>query len=118
MLNKALRIVVLLIAVPAIVGCANRATADLTPGADLGGLKKFYVVKFAPDQRGINLLIVDRLEMMGYSAQTGLAPDVPKGVDAVVTYEDKWMWDIYHDVHAGADYHLAGSRDEVPDGDG
>ena len=51
-------------------------------------------MKFAPDQRGINLLIRDQLEKMGYSAQTGLAPDVPEGVDAVVTYEDKWMWDM------------------------
>ena len=74
-------------------GCAvNRATATLDPTADLVGIKTIYVTKFAPDGRGINLLISDKLKSMGYSVNTGI--DRPKDVDVIVTYKDKWMWDI------------------------
>jgi hypothetical protein len=74
-------------------GCAiNRATATLDPSTDLDSIKTLYVMKFAPDGRGINNLIVKKLRAMGYRATTGIEP--PKNVDAVVTYQDKWMWDI------------------------
>lgn len=74
-------------------GCSvNRATATLDPSADLAGIKTIYVNKFAPDGRGINLLITNKLKSMGYSVKTGI--DAPKDVDVIVTYEDKWMWDL------------------------
>ncbi len=76
-------------------GCAvNRATATLDPSTDLNSVKNIYVMKFAPDGRGINKLIADKLGTMGYSAETGDDPTVWQNYDAVVTYEDKWMWDI------------------------
>jgi hypothetical protein len=74
-------------------GCSvNRATATLDPTADLDSIETIYVTKFAPDGRGINLLIADKLKTMGYSVETGIA--APEDVDVVVTYKDKWMWDI------------------------
>ncbi len=57
-------------------------------------MKSLYVVKFGPDERGINQLIADQLAAMGYVATTGAAADRPKNIDAIVTYRDKWMWDI------------------------
>lgn len=87
--------VVWLIAIVSLAGCTvNRETADITPGADVSKLKSFYVVKFVPDERGINTLIMNQLVTMGYAATTGAEADKPKDVDAVVTYRDKWMWDI------------------------
>jgi len=74
-------------------GCAvNRATATVDPSANLASLKRVHVVKVKEDERGINQLIADRLTQLGMSASTG--PDKVEGVDAVVTYVDKWMWDI------------------------
>ena len=79
----------------ALQGCAiNRASASVSPDVNVSGLKKFYVVKFAPDGRGINNLIALELTRMGFQASTGLDISVPKDVDAVVTYRDKWQWDI------------------------
>lgn len=76
-------------------GCAiNRETASVTPNQDVMALKKFYVVKFGPDQRGINVLIADELRRKGFEATTGLEIDAPKNVNAIVTYRDKWQWDI------------------------
>jgi hypothetical protein len=74
-------------------GCAvNRATATVDPSANLGSLKTMYVVKAPKDGDQINVLIADNLRTRGYTVSTGT--EKPSGVDAVVTYVDKWMWDI------------------------
>lgn len=74
-------------------GCAiNRATATVDPTAELGAIKSMYVKRLAADGRGINVLIADKLKARGYTITTGT--DKPDHVDAVVTYTDKWMWDI------------------------
>ena len=44
------------------------------------------------DGYNVNQLIADRLNQMGYSATT--SKDKPKDVDAIVTYWDKWMWEL------------------------
>ncbi len=77
-------------------GCAvNRATANVSPDADIGKVKSFYVVKHPEDGRGIEKLISDNLEKRGFRSSSGPdAAQAPSGTDAVVTYVDKWMWDI------------------------
>ena len=74
-------------------GCATTDSSK-APGADLKSLKTFYVVKLPADGRGIERLVADRLNMMGYQATSGISETPPSLVDAVVTYQDKWMWDI------------------------
>ena len=84
-----------LIAATILSGCAiNRESANITPGVDLKLLNNFYVVKFGPDERGINGVIKDRLIAMGYIASTGTDEKPPRKVDAIVTYRDKWVWDL------------------------
>ena len=74
-------------------GCAvNRSDATVDPSADLGSIKTIFVTKASGDGRGVDVLIADRLKTMGYNVTTGMSP--PASVDAVVSYEDKWMWDI------------------------
>jgi hypothetical protein len=75
--------------------CAvNTQSADVLPSTDVSKLKSFYVVKFGPDGRDINILLKDRLIAMGYAATTGPEGSTPGDVDAVVTYRDKWVWDL------------------------
>ena len=74
-------------------GCAiNRSSAMVVGATDLGKVKSVYVTKLPADERGINVLIADKLRSKGLAATTG--PGKKENVDAVVTYEDKWMWDI------------------------
>jgi hypothetical protein len=77
-------------------GCAvNRATASVSPEVDLAHLKTFYVVKFSPDGRGVNAVIASGLGKLGREATTGPESLTPTtGVDAIVTYQDKWQWDL------------------------
>lgn len=73
-------------------GCAvNRATATVTPGMNFKDVKSFYVLKQPKDSRGLEKLISDNLVKRGFHSSHG---SQPTQVDAVVTYVDKWMWDI------------------------
>ncbi|MBL8452616.1 MAG: hypothetical protein JNK97_07700 [Zoogloea sp.] len=75
-------------------GCAvNRATAHVEPGTRLSEIKTVHVKKFASDNADTDRLIADKLRSKGVSATTGTAAPANK-VDAVVTYVEKWMWDI------------------------
>ena len=113
-------------------GCSvNRATARLVGDADLSSVKTLYVVKFAPDKRDLNEIMADQLTEMGYTATTGDENSIPTGVDAVLTYRDKWMWDMTnymieltitvndptntYALAVGNSYHTSLSRKSPPD---
>ncbi len=89
------RLIALLLLASALLfgGCASMSS-NIAPGADLSKIKKIYVVHLAPDERAINRVIADQLNLMGYQATTGEANAVPTDIDATLTYQDKWMWDI------------------------
>ncbi len=74
-------------------GCANHATASLTPGADLSRIKSFYLIPGAEDKDNYKLIQAN-LEKRGYAVSTGPEMLPPYKSDAVLTYIDKWMWDI------------------------
>ena len=91
MLNK-LTLSLLLLGVLALsAGCANRATASLTAGADLSKTRTFYVVQ---NSKQIADLVKDNLVKRGFTATVGPELPLPYKADAIVSYEDKWQWDM------------------------
>lgn len=93
MLKKLMSVVLVLGLLCSAAGCANRATASLSPGVNLGKIKNFYVVR-VPEDENTHALIKANLEKRGYSVTTGPEMQPPYKQDAVLTYVDKWMWDI------------------------
>lgn len=76
-------------------GCSNVATATLSPGADLSAVKTFYVVHQPRDSHNLHYLIRDKLVKEGYTATAGPESERSKyQVNSVVTYVDRWVWDI------------------------
>lgn len=76
-------------------GCAtNRAESTLMAGADLGKIKTVYVVHEDGDDHAVDLELKKAFEKRGFTVTTGPAQKPPYAQDAVVTYIDKWMWDI------------------------
>lgn len=74
-------------------GCAvNRATATVDPSAQLDKLRTVQVKKLEGEDGSVRRLIADNLRARGYAVATD--GQAPEKVDAVVTYVDKWMWDI------------------------
>ena len=83
----------MLLAALLLTACATSNSAH-APDADLHKLKTFYVARLPADERGIEKLISTRLNVMGYQCTSGDAQTPPSRVDAIVTYQDRWMWDI------------------------
>lgn len=83
----------LLLATLMLGGCATNNSAR-APDADLHRLKTFYVVRLPADERGIEKLISKRINALGYQCSSGDAERPTDPVDAIVTYQDRWMWDI------------------------
>jgi hypothetical protein len=90
-MKKLIKPLLLLGCLVVLSGCAS-TNFSKSPQADLSKLETFFVQKLPADGRGIERLISDQLNTMGYESSYG--NEVPEGVDAVVTYQDKWMWDI------------------------
>ena len=93
MLTRYIALFFLIVLLSSATGCANRATATLTAGADLGKVKNFYIVQ-TPEDKETHGLIKTNLEKRGFTTTTGPEMKSPYNSDAVITYTDKWMWDI------------------------
>ena len=91
-MNRVVRIGALLLTLM-LTACATTNSAR-APDADLHKLKTLYVARVPEDERGIEKLISNRLNVMGYQCTSGDAQIPALPVDAIVTYEDHWMWDI------------------------
>ena len=78
----------------ALTGCINSATARLTPGTNLGIVKSFCVLQEVNGNEEIQKLITSNLKKRGYSAISGYSLPQQHNIDLLVTYTDKWTWDI------------------------
>lgn len=94
-MTKFVKLIAMLCVVASLTsGCAvNRATANVDPSTHLSSIKTMYVKKLPDDKDGTNELIAEKLRSKGVTVSTG-ADTPPNNIDAVVTYLDKWMWDI------------------------
>jgi hypothetical protein len=93
-LKRVIRLLLAAVAVSVFAsGCAvNRATATVDPSANLDKLRVVQVRKLEGEDGTIQKLIASNLRKRGYEVSEDAKP--PEKVDAVVTYVDKWMWDI------------------------
>ena len=85
--------IAMLLSTLVLTACATTHSARVSD-ADLHKLKTLYVPRVPEDERGIEKLISNRLNVMGYRCTSGDAQTPAAPVDAIVTYEDHWMWDI------------------------
>ncbi len=75
-------------------GCATDLTSTVAPGTDLEAVKTAFVERLPADDRGVEKLIAEELARMGIQAASGDAMPADQDYDILVTYRDKWMWDI------------------------
>src|ERR1035437_6363970 len=74
-------------------GCVNLTTGSVDPLTNLSALKTMYVKHYPSDNSGVNEEIANKLRSKGVTVTTGDGAP-PSTIDAIVTYIDKWMWDI------------------------
>ena len=75
-----------------LTGCINSAQRTIAPIADLSNIHTIHVKQFPADSRRLDKIIASQLNLMGYQASIG--EQVPENVDAIITYRDKWRWDM------------------------
>lgn len=87
--------VVFFLLITLLSGCSKFVLkSDVDPSVDISKFNTFYVQKFASDERGLEKIIATKLKSLGYKATSGAAPQPSIGVDSIVTYNDRWFWDI------------------------
>ena len=83
-----------------VFGCASLvftgcSTALSTRKAtDLARFKRIYVESRLSDNHRIDEKIATELRTLGVYASFGVPTMLPEGVDAIVSYEDRWQWDF------------------------
>ena len=83
---------VLLLALSAF--CAGCSSLDTERPADLKPYQRFYVEHHLTDNHHIDELIVAEMKARGYDASSGPITMLPEGIQAIVTYQDRWTWDF------------------------
>lgn len=91
-------------------GCAGKVRSTAVPVTSLKEKGKFYVVRYEPDKRNLNMIIADQLISMGFDAGAGEKSDMPDDIDTVVTYVDQWQWDM-SDYMIEIDIKFRGAKD-------
>jgi hypothetical protein len=93
-LKRVIRLLIAVVAVSVLAsGCAvNRATATVDPSANLDKLRVVQVKKLGGEDGSIQELVAGNLRKRGLEVVDDGKPS--ERVDAVVTYVDKWWWDI------------------------
>ena len=95
MLKRSFTLACALAALVSTTGCAvNRAESTLMADADLSHVKTIYVVHNDASKHDVDKDLKAAFEKRGYAVTTGPAQKPPYAQDAVVTYVDKWMWDL------------------------
>jgi hypothetical protein len=76
-------------------GCSvTDLRSNVPQHANLEQYQSYYVARLASDERGVEEIIADALRQRGLEATSGEADGEPENVDVLVSYEDRWMWDI------------------------
>lgn len=68
--------------------------SDPLPAGLRDANKLYFVENHGADRRRIDQVIARTLRTRGFDARSGYSADRPERVDVLVTYEDRWQWDM------------------------
>jgi hypothetical protein len=83
-----------MVGVLSFTSCA-KLSSRITPNTDFNQYESYYVVRHDKDTRHIDEIIRDEMIPLGLKkTQSGTIGLKPPNVDVIVTYEDRWAWDM------------------------
>ncbi|MEM7002339.1 MAG: hypothetical protein AAF529_16230 [Pseudomonadota bacterium] len=77
-----------------LTGCVGSATGQLVPREYLDSGGSYYVVHQEKDGRDLHKDIAAAMRTRGMEVTSGTAADTPTDADYVITYVDRWQWDM------------------------
>jgi hypothetical protein len=75
-------------------GCATDFQAKPIPGEMRTSSKRYFVERHGQDERHLDATIAGELAKRGVVATSGTSAERPPDFDVLVTYEDRWQWDM------------------------
>jgi hypothetical protein len=75
-------------------GCAAHVSSSVAPNIDVRAFKTIYVIRSDADTHDVYNVIQDELARRGLNASSGPRSTIPNNIDAIVTYQDYWHWDM------------------------
>ena len=76
-----------------VMGCAHTSGSRL-PDSDRSASSIYYVENHGDDDRHLELIVAELLRERGLKAAAGSAATRPPDAEYLVTYEDRWYWDM------------------------
>ncbi len=92
MLKKSLVLLCLLWGATPLTGCVATHSGQLLIPPEVAGKGVYYVEQSEKDKRNLAAIIAERMQARGLNAKAG--PEPVPNADYVVTYVDKWAWDM------------------------
>lgn len=77
-----------------LVGCMTEFQADPAPAAQRTAGTRYFVERHEKDERKLDQTIAAELAKRGVAATSGTSAERPADCDVLVTYEDRWQWDM------------------------
>lgn len=90
----AMRFAAILIFATVLTGCIANTAGQMTLPPDVSARGTYFVERGAADSRDLATTIATRMRARGLNATAGAAGETRPGVDYVVTYTDRWFWDM------------------------
>jgi hypothetical protein len=75
-------------------GCVGSTAGQMIPDDPLVKSGTYYVEKHEKDGRDFASMIAERMRARGLPASSGTFAERPEEFDYLVTYVDRWMWDM------------------------
>jgi hypothetical protein len=77
-----------------LVGCVGNTSGQLTLPQEQARAGSYFVERHDKDNRDLATTIAKAMQARGLQATAGTAAERPAEAKYVVTYVDKWMWDM------------------------
>jgi hypothetical protein len=77
-----------------LVGCVGNTSGQLTLPKEQVKAGTYFVQRHDKDTRDLAATIAEAMQVRGLSATAGTAAELPAEATYVVTYVDKWVWDM------------------------
>lgn len=76
-----------------LAGCASTSVYR-SPARNLADYEKVWVERNLSDDHNIHGMIAAELKELGYEVDSGFGTMMPRGIQLIVTYTDRWNWDF------------------------
>ena len=92
--NSLTRLIAILALVATAGGCVGNSSGQMTLPEATARQSAYFVERHARDERDLASTIAERMRARGLSAVAGTATDRKPEHSYVVTYVDRWFWDM------------------------